>query len=124
MNWNRTVAEIGPRLYRYFCASFSQETAADLTQDTLIRLVRKYDAGDYDSAQGSLITYAYGIARLVRLEAWKSRLPEDHVAVISDEISQAENNEAQEFEQALARLRSGISELNETQQQVILLMID
>ena len=64
MDWEKTVADIGPRLFKYFNASFASETAADLVQETLIRLVRKQR--EFQSDKGTLIMYAFGIARRVR----------------------------------------------------------
>ena len=60
-----------------FSASFTPQVASDLTQETLIRLVKKCEDGSYDSTQGSIVMFSYGIARLVRLEAWKNIPPED-----------------------------------------------
>jgi DNA-directed RNA polymerase specialized sigma24 family protein len=76
VDWNRQVEDLGPSLYRYFCAQFAGVEASDLVQDTLIRLLRKVDQGEYDPARGSLRMYAFGIAHYVRLEAVKSRREE------------------------------------------------
>ena len=125
MNWNQVVTEIGPRLYRYFSASFVPETASDLTQETLIRLVRKHGDGDFDPTQGSLLMFAYGIAKNIRYEKWKSARPEDHYADPKEyDHRVTEQQEVDQVEAHLAQLRNAISELNEIQSQVILLHID
>ncbi len=66
-----SVAELGPALLRYFSAAGPREVAADLTQECLVRLLDKLQAGAFDPARGHLRMYAYGIARRVRLEAAK-----------------------------------------------------
>jgi len=127
MNWNQVVPEIGPRLYRYFAASFSSETASDLTQETLVRLVTKYEDNQFDPAQGSLIMFAYGIARLVRLEAWKAQPPEDTYGDPKEydrRVVQLNGSHDSQAETQIAALRICISELNEVQQQIVLLHID
>jgi len=126
MDWNQVVSDLGPRLYRYFLVSFSRQQASDLTQETLIRLVKKVEAGHLDSAKGSLTQYAYGIARLVRLEAWKGE-PLEQLAddprdfdrqasrLVSDPASEDHRGE---------QLREAIHSLAEPQKQILLLLID
>lgn len=125
MNWNQVVSDIGPRLYRYFCGSFSPQTASDLTQETLIRLIKKNDDGHFDPSKGSLIMLAYGIARMVRLEAWKSAPPEEVFANPSDFDDRVSHPIDQNLlESNLLLLRSSIAELSEPQRQIVLLHID
>lgn len=121
MNWNTTVAEIGPKLYRFFAASFSAETASDLTQETLIRLVQKYEQGKFDPGQGSLLMYAYGIARFVQLEARKKG--EGHWAGL-DEAMEVASAEASAVEEEIRELRLAIEHLSEIQKHIVLLHID
>ncbi|HEY8269680.1 MAG TPA: sigma factor, partial [Pseudobdellovibrionaceae bacterium] len=65
--WHNIIKDLGPSLYRYFSASFATQTAADLVQETLIRLVHKQRRGEFAAEKGSLKAYAFGIARFVRL---------------------------------------------------------
>lgn len=124
INWRKTTAEIGPRLFHYFAGSFRQEEAADLTQETLFRLVRKVEDGSFDPQKGTLIMFAYGIARLVRMEAWKAAPPEVPMgdAPLPD-VSSAQDENLY-LENQLTRLRGSILELNETQKEILLLHID
>jgi RNA polymerase sigma-70 factor (ECF subfamily) len=116
MDWEKTVADLGPRLFKYFNASFSSETAADLVQETLIRLVRKHGDGGFNSGKGSVTMYAFGIARLVRLETWKSESKQNGPPIeITPQPVDAE---------PVRQLRAFIRELGEIQQQVLLLYID
>lgn len=128
MNWSQVISDIGPRLYRYFCASFAPQQASDLTQETLIRLVTKYEHGAYDPAQGTLLMFAYGIARLVRLEAWKSLPTEDPSGDPRDfdhrSDPHAVDSPGLEAELQARRLRQAIETLGEPQKQIILLHID
>jgi RNA polymerase sigma-70 factor (ECF subfamily) len=128
MDWDQAVSDIGPRLYRYFGAAFASQVASDLTQETLIRLVQKFDEGAFDSSRGSLVMYAYGIARLVRLEAYKETPNED---LFGDPIEFETRSStlttetgAHEAELQSLRLREAIEKLNETQKQIVLLHID
>ncbi len=78
VDWRAIVENLGPRLENYFCASFAPEQAADLTQDTLIRLVNKVRIGECHAQDSkSMNAYAFGIAHYVRLESIKAnvRLP-------------------------------------------------
>ncbi len=128
MDWDQVVSEIGPKLYRYFGASFAYQEASDLTQETLIRLVRRVEEGAFDPKQGSVVMFAYGIARLVRPEAWKSPSVEDASGdlrdfdVPSDPLNSS--NPEFEIEIQLCRLREAVSGLSEIQRQIVLLHID
>ena len=124
MNWNQVISDIGPRLYRYFSASFSAEAASDLTQETLIRLVSRFEEGSYDPVQGTMLMYAYGIARLVRMEAWKKTLPEDSYADPKDYDFRIEASAKDVDSDSTVRLRLALNELPEIQKQVVLLHID
>jgi RNA polymerase sigma factor (sigma-70 family) len=125
LNWDQVVTEIGPRLYRYFSASFSLEASSDLTQDSLIRLVKLVNDGSYDESQGSLVMYAYGVARLVRLEAWRKQVPEDAYADPRGyDFRIAPTSKENSADDSLLKLRSAINELPETQKQIILLQLD
>lgn len=71
-DWSEVVRETGPALLRYFCGSFDRPRAADLVQETLIRLVQKHRQGSFSAERGTHKAYALGIARYVRLEALKT----------------------------------------------------
>lgn len=120
-NWNKTVEEISPRLYRYFAARFSPEDANDLTQETLIRLVRKVESDEYDSRRGDLVMYAFGIAHFVRLEYLKIKSFE---AEDLSELSIDTQASALETLDRNQKLRQMVARLPETQQQVLLLWLD
>lgn len=125
MDWNAVVAELGPRLLRYFRgAAFTPEEAADLVQETLIRLLHKVEAGSFDASRGSLAMYAFGVAHFVRLEARKKTRP-------CPEPETFEAREAHEDSEAMLiqhetrqRLRRALAQLASPQQDIFLLMID
>jgi RNA polymerase sigma-70 factor (ECF subfamily) len=71
LDWDSVVEDLGPRLYRYFCFRFSNELADDLTQETLVRLVRKVEEGKFDAQKGTLKMLGFGIAHYVALESQK-----------------------------------------------------
>ena len=126
VNWTIIVEEIGPKLFRYFSAAVSQSLASDLVQETLIRLVQKHKNGQYKAEKGSFQMFAFGIARFVRLEALKASPKEDFFADPSeyewqiDRTSIEINAEVNEIK----RLRNAIAQLNESQKEIILLLID
>jgi RNA polymerase sigma factor (sigma-70 family) len=119
VDWNAIVDVLGPKLFRYFCGSFSSLQAQDLVQETLLRLVRKHGEGSFDPAKGTIQTYAFGIAHLVRLEALKRIARENNLAT-SLLLQVPEENPQSE-----ARLlRESIDNLKEAERQVVLLHIN
>ncbi len=121
-NWQTTVNELGPCLYRYFLGSFSAAQASDLVQETLIRLVKKHRSGDYQEDQGPLKAYAFGIARYVRLEGIKDDPGFD---LVDDEKTlDVRGSEAPDHTDAISHLRWAIRQLKPSEQEIILLMVD
>lgn len=125
MNWDGLIDVLGPKLYRYFCARFEDTLADDLTQETLVRLVTKFNSGDFDNSKGTMEMFAFGIARFVRLEELKRKTP-----VLMDKseqdniVDQANLFESTHDKSELFLLRKGIAHLLEPEQEIILLMID
>lgn len=127
--WDQVVEEIGPRLYRYFCVRFSDEQASDLTQETLLRFVRKVYSGEYDSEKGSPIMFAYGIAHFVKLETARANQFEQTVRVdrnVEDEPKDSSSIQESQLiqHQQKTELRHAFRYLTEDQQQVIELVVD
>lgn len=124
IDWNEAVAEIGPALYRYFCASFTTSVADDLVQTTIIRLIEKVRDGSFAPERGSLRVYAFGIAHFVRLEALRTTRAHDEIEegelVALDAGVEVRLAEAED----LARLRDALSLLTEVQRQIVSLRID
>lgn len=74
VSWSELVDELGADLYRYFCSQRLDEAeAADCVQETLTRVYLAVEDGKYESSFGSLRQYAYGFARLVKLETQRKR---------------------------------------------------
>ncbi len=121
INWDQAVEQIGPQLYRYFCAQFSRATASDLVQECLIRLVQKCQNEEFQSEKGSLVSYAFGIAKFIRLEANKSERKYEVVENI-DVIAGADDR--QYISDEVSHLRWAISQLKSDEQEIILLMVD
>lgn len=124
VNWDKAAEDIGPRLFRYFRVRFNEEQADDLTQDTLIRLLRKVELGSFDPEKGSLRMLAFGIAHFVALE--KSRqLRKEQMTSIEETDATTDSAESQFIERSsLNLLRAAIRELSEQEQQILSLMID
>ena len=57
---------------RYFVAKYPRAQAADLVQEVLLRLVRRYRDGAIDPSRGNLAMFAFGIAKNLRLEMLKT----------------------------------------------------
>lgn len=125
LDWDSIVEGLGPRLYRYFCARFEDVVADDLTQETLVRLVTKFNQGDFDSSKGTIEMFAFGIARFVRLEHIKERpltlIDSVDESIPSDEVEAPAQLEKHSRSQIM---RQGIISLGEPEQEIILLMID
>lgn len=118
-DWRRVVGELGPPLYRYFSGSFAAAQASDLVQDTLIRLVQKCRDGHWSESRGTMQSYAFGIARLVRLEALKKK-PRDS-AIDENEPSAETRADASD---RVAHLRWAIRQLGPIEQEILLRLID
>ncbi len=122
-DWNQIVASVGPDLYRYFMGFYASQIAADLVQETLIRLLKKQRDQSFEPDQGSIRNYAFGIARYVRLEHQKKGF--DFHLVENETQLDIEKPEAYEFgSDPVAHLRWAISRLKPLEQELILHMID
>jgi RNA polymerase sigma-70 factor (ECF subfamily) len=125
-NWQQIITDLGPSLYRYFCGAFPQPQAADLVQETLIRLVKKHRSGEFDPSKGTVKSYAFGIARYVRMEA-KNKMPAFELVDDETELDQQadpqSNSESTETDE-VARLRWAINQLKPLEQEIILMLID
>lgn len=122
-NWQQVVDELGPKLYSYFCGSFSADNASDLVQETLIRVVNKYQIGEFDSSKGNLFAFAFGIARFVRLETLKGTKKFEMLSGEGDVEIASASRIADESDPA-AHLRWAIRQLNLIEQEILLRMID
>jgi RNA polymerase sigma-70 factor (ECF subfamily) len=126
-DWNLIVESIGPDLYRYFMGFYASQTAADLVQETLIRLFKKHRDQSFDSHQGSLRNFAFGIARYIRMEYQKKgsdfHLVEDESQL---DIAMPEIKDfGRDFgSDPVAHLRWALSQLKPLEQELILQMID
>lgn len=116
MDWNTVVTQIGPALHRYFSAAVGTFQAADLVQETLIRLVDKVETGQFDPGRGPLRAYAFGIAHFVRLEAFKRSDPEWEIDLSALEAPTSDDRRGS--------LRWAISRLEEPERSVLLLLVD
>ncbi len=123
-SWKSFVHTHGPKLFRYFCARFDEATAADLVQESLIRLLKKVKAGDYDSKAGDLIAYAFGIAKYVAMEAYKSQ-GRDAGGELSASVPAPDSlQQAISDQNAHGKLREAIATLVDPEREIILLLID
>lgn len=123
-DWDEVVEDLGPRLYRYFCLRFSPETADDLTQETLVRLVRKFRDGKFDPERGSLRMLGFGIAHYVALES-RRESPEEDLAEVAETLvgdTRLEERVSARFE--VARLRECIQRLTDVEQQVLSMALE
>lgn len=120
--WDAIVENLGPHLFRYFMARFNHEQSADLTQETLIRVVQKTKAGQFDPARGNLRMYAYGIAHFVALEAQK--LPRLDAGGDFDRAGDGDLERDAIERQKSAHLRQALRQLDPVQVQIVSLMID
>lgn len=124
LDWDSVVEDLGPRLFKYFCVRFSKEQADDLTQETLIRLVRKVEEKKFDPDKGTLKMLSFGIAHYVALEA---KQPEIHDSIENwQDLLVSEQNIEQVIitnEMAL-RVREQMTNLSNIEQQVLSLLVD
>lgn len=126
MDWEKLVKNLGPRLYRYFAASFADIIADDLTQETLLRIVRMHKGGQIDNAKGSIDMLSFGIAKNVRYEYLRTLKNAEPIHDFEDSHFRQEDNsfEALSDTQQTQRLRIAISKLGNPQREILLLTID
>jgi len=122
LDWDKLVLGLGPRLKRYFGLEFAPPLAADLVQETFLRLVRQVQAGKLDPIRGTPTMLAFGIAHYVRLEARKAAVTRPIPTGNEETVPAADHEwESREREKAL---RSALSELKEVERQILLLHLD
>lgn|GEM_PF-1341438 len=136
IDWNQVVDELGPRLFRYFVMRFSDQDSDDLTQETLIRLVRKVEEHKFDPLKGNLAMLAFGIAHFVALESQRFDILrtadslEDHWESHSQDLIQDQLQDPfnlldyLQSQAEIQQLRTSILKLAPIEQQVLSLMID
>lgn len=124
VNWDKVVEDIGPRLFRYFCVRFSKEQSDDLTQETLIRLVRKVEDNQFNPDKGTLKMLSFGIAHYVALEA-KQLEPNDSIDDWADTlVSDVDLERTVISQEMIRRVRQHIKSLSDIEQQILSLFID
>ncbi len=121
------VVDLGPKLYRYFLASFDSHTSSDLVQEVFLRLIPKVKDGAIDQAKGDLLTYSYGIARNLRRETLRGK-KKDSGLKSSQEGVMTQNHDPVFSELSgvdeLSKLRRAIASLKEEEKEVVLLLIN
>ncbi len=120
-DWQQIVSEIGPCLYRHFCGGFSPAQASDLVQESLIRLVKKHRNGEFEPTKGTLKSYAFGIARFVRMEA-KKAVPAFDLAEDENTLDLQAEYRPDETDR-VTHLRWAITKLKPIEQEIILMML-
>ena len=123
-SWTEVIRAISPGLLRYFCAQFPRDVAADLVQEVCLRLIVRTNSGSFRQEEGTLRMYAYGIARLVRLEARRSTYRIVPVAEIESLVPIFPDSDPRPYTDERGSLRRAIGRLKPTEQEIILLLID
>lgn len=120
--WDLTVHEIGPRLFRYFQYKGAKDSASDLTQESFVRLVKAHSK--FDPATGPLVAFALGIAKNVWLESQRKQNVhvnlEDHQE-LSDETDL--HSELERLDQA-EKLKCIVRRLPQLQQDILFFYFD
>lgn len=124
LDWDEVVEDLGPRLFRYFCVRFSNEQSDDLTQETLIRLVRKVEDGKFDPDKGTLKMLAFGIAHYVAME---SRQLDRHEPIENWHDSLEADGDLEQMtitKDAAMKVRGQMRNLSSVEQQILSLFVD
>ncbi len=129
VNWDKVVEDIGPRLFRYFCVRFSKEQSDDLTQETLIRLVRKVENKQFNPDKGTLKMLSFGIAHYVALEAKQLEAKQleanDSIDDWADSlVSDVDLEQLVISQEMVHRVRQHIKNISDIEQQVLSLFIE
>ena len=128
-DWPSFVNSEGPRLFKYFLARFDAQTADDLVQEVLIRVVRKVRSGEFDASRGNLTAFSFGIAHNMARDQFKqckrsledTQRNEGYAEKTSSEMPHIDDVLIQK--QELQRLKSAIAELSVPEQEVISLLV-
>lgn len=120
--WDRAVEEIGPRLYRYFKYRGAGELAADLTQETFIRLLRVDHR--FDPNKGPMLAFALGVAQNIWRESNRQKplidSIHDHHDLVMDSDLQGEIESKDQAEKVKAIVRR----LSQIQQDILYFYFD
>ncbi len=126
LDWNFIIKTIGPKLFKFFAFSFDRpEVCSDLVQETLIRLFRKVEQGVYQEKEGSLLSFAYGIAHFIKLEylaqnklSWNQKHLTDNEP---DTFPSQEFNPEEKLllNEKLKNLKSAIQQLSDAESSVL-----
>ncbi|MGE3261681.1 MAG: RNA polymerase sigma factor [Bacteriovoracia bacterium] len=123
INWDATVLELGPKLYRYFSGLFPPQTASDLVQETFMRLLKKIRSGEFQPEMGALPSYAFGIARWIRIERARGDR-KNQTLQLTEEFDVVSSETPVDRSNPAIFLRWAIGQLKPVEQEVILRMID
>lgn len=124
LDWDEVVEDLGPRLFRYFCVRFSNEHADDLTQETLLRLVRKAKDGKFDPERGTLKMLGFGIAHYVALE---SKQLDRHYSIEDWQNTLRSDVDLEQMtitREAALKVRDKMKSLSGIEQQILSLFVD
>lgn len=124
IDWEKIVEDLGPRLFRYFCVRFSPELADDLTQETLIRLVRKFQEGKFDPSRGNLSALGFGIAHYVALEHKQGNIYDDIEHWQESLVADTDLEQSAITKDFALKVRAQMKNLSPIEQQVLALLVD
>lgn len=123
--WRVLVQNLDDRLYNYFLRRGHFQSAADLTQETYVRLWTYWQEGRVDAAKGNLESLAFGIAYYVSLERMKEpkhAMPEESEW---DKIASSVNMEESYQQKELHfQFQQVLKQLPQEQQDILTLYMD
>lgn len=123
------ISDLGSRLYRYFSATIQEDYVSDLVQDVFLRLLPKIKKKNIRSYE-DITNYAYGIARKVKLEFFKSWRKEAGLSQKKSLESSPEDIETDDLLEKVAakhqvkRLRQAMLKLKKEEQEAVSLLVD
>lgn len=94
----------------------TDEDAADIAQDTLVRFLNAYREGKYDRGRGRLRAWLVGIVRnqvIDQRRAWAARREHGGESVLAETADETQINAVWEIERRVALLRQAVAELRE-----------
>lgn len=123
--WHELIQTLGDRLYNYFLRRGHYQLAADLTQETYVRLWTYWQQGRVDHSKGNLESLAFGIAYYVSLEGMKEpklNIPEEFEW---DKIASSVNTEESYQKKELhLQFHMALKQLPQDQQDILTLYMD
>lgn len=120
MNWQKITRDLGPKLYRFFVVRASEQNAADMVQDTLLKLYDLVEKGRYNASKGRIDAFAFGVALNIQREHYRAGKKWEFEELKPDVVS----SNTSVISPEIISLRAAIQSLKEPELSIVQLLVD